>query len=225
MTRVRSSPMAGEPAAFSELLARARVGDRAAREAVATRMLEIAHAIASRRLGRRIRRREDSLDICQVAVTDAVEHLEAFTGRDEAALRRWLADKVEQKICDKVAHHDAAKRAIRREEPLPSRASLSPRAREESPSMAAVRSERKGAVRAAIRKLEAPDRLLVALVAQGKPWEEVATCTGAASPEAARKRYERLVKALARELAPRKGAGSALGRSGPRGSSSSPSRP
>jgi len=196
--------MAGGEATFSTLLARARAGDRAAGETVAKRMLEIAHGIASRRLGKQIRRRVDSLDICQVAVADAVVHLAEFTGDDEAALRRWLRGKVEQKICDQVDHHRAEMRALEREEPLPSRASAMPdapqAARQDTPSMAAVRGETAEALRAALERLPASDRLLIDLHEQGKSWEEIAALTGAASAEAARKQRARAVRQLERML-------------------------
>ncbi|NUP96825.1 MAG: sigma-70 family RNA polymerase sigma factor [Planctomycetaceae bacterium] len=104
----------GEPQdteSLEALLARARGGDREARERLFERIQERVRAMAHRKLGERLSRELDSVDVQQSALREAHRDLERLTGTSDAELFAWI-----ERIADhKLANKDRDARRLKRD--------------------------------------------------------------------------------------------------------------
>lgn len=98
-----------------DLVARAADGDVAARDALFASHQDALRAFVRLRLGRRLRSREESLDLAQSVVREALEDLPRFEARSEGGFRRWLLVRAENKIKDRGRFWNRARRDPRQE--------------------------------------------------------------------------------------------------------------
>lgn len=102
---------------FTERLAAARGGDRAALGELLTPHLPGLHAFVRARLGGALARRESATDVVQSMCGDVLRDLHAFRAQDETSFRAWLFRAVAHKLSHKREYHRAGKRDVGREEP------------------------------------------------------------------------------------------------------------
>jgi len=192
-----------------ELLRRWHEGDREALAAIVERELPWLRAHVHRRLGPQLRRRGETEDYVQEALIDALRYGPRFVVADEARLRALLGRIVENTLRDQVERHEAQKRDVGREEPLPSGSVLDlDTGRVTRPSEAAAAREAEAWVRLALELLDPEDRRAILMREwEGRSFPEIGAALGVGE-NAARMRFQRALPRLAgkvREL--RKGAG------------------
>ena len=146
-----------------------------------------------RRLPARARRRMDSGDLIQEALIGALQHLPELEGHGPDALRAYVQQSIRNRIrdeirrCDKVevAGGDAAEAADETSSPLDR----------------AISNQDQERYRAALARLSAGDReLVVGRLERGLTYDQLATASGKASPDAARVATRRAVDKLAKLL-------------------------
>ena len=91
-------PMDHERRTSVFLLREARAGDSGAREELFGRLYPQLHEMVRRRMGQRLRRADESVDVVQSVITDALGELERFEPRGDGALLRWLTRIAENKL-------------------------------------------------------------------------------------------------------------------------------
>ena len=100
--RDRSSPPRTDLESTAALLDLVRKGDRAARERLASRYVQVLKRLAHGRLPGRARDLLDTDDLVQVTVIRALDHVEAFEPRHEGAflayMRRILLNQIRDEI-------------------------------------------------------------------------------------------------------------------------------
>jgi RNA polymerase sigma-70 factor (ECF subfamily) len=181
---------------FGELIRRVRAGDdRAAAELVREYEPAIRRAVRLRLRDPRLRRRLDTLDVCQSVLGSFFCHaaLGEFELNSPAALLKLLTTLVRHKLADHAHKQGAAKRDYRRvagglEQDV---AAPSP-----TPSRQLAARELLQEVR---NRLSEEERRLLDLRQQGREWTEVAAELGG-SPETLRKQFSRALDRVAREL-------------------------
>jgi RNA polymerase sigma-70 factor (ECF subfamily) len=185
------------------LLQRLRGGDRAALEALLERDLDWIRGYVRRRLGPALRSRLESGDVVQEAVVEFLRHGPPFLVSDEQQFRRLAARVVENVIGHQYDWFTAQRRELQRERPLPSEDVLdldARRAMDGTPSKEAQRHEREACVRLGLELLAAQDREAILLREwEGRSLAEMGTHLGI-SEDAARMRYKRAVRRLARKV-------------------------
>ena len=185
------------------LLERLRAGDRSALEALLERDLDWIRGQVRRRLGRALRQKLDSGDVVQEAMVEFLRHGPPFLLSDQEQFRRLAARVVENVIGHQYEWFTAQRREARREGPLPAEDVLDLDARRRAdarPSVAAARRERETCVRLALELLEAQDREAILL----REWEGCSLARMGErlgiTEDAARMRYNRAVRRLARKV-------------------------
>ena len=176
------------------LVKRAAAGDRQATDELVRTYMERVRDHVSRRVGQRLRRRIETEDILQSSLALAVRDLE---GRDlefegERPFVAWLLKITERKIQMAARHHGAGKRAVDRQVPLEEPGGHFAGAT--SPSQVAAPNERAERIQSALADLDPSDRLLIEMrVVDGITFREIADRLGAATEDAVRQRYVRLL--------------------------------
>jgi RNA polymerase sigma-70 factor (ECF subfamily) len=185
------------------LLQRLRVGDRAALDALLERDLDWIRGYVRRRLGPALRARLESADVVQEAVVEFLRHGPPFVVSDQQQFRRLTARVVENVIGHQYDWFTAQRREMQRDRPLPSDDVIDLDARRTaggSPSQEVQRREREACVRLGLELLEAPDREAILLREWGgRSLAEMGTELGI-TEDAARMRYNRAVRRLARKV-------------------------
>lgn len=200
---------AAGPTPVEELLRRARGGDAAALDELASRYRQFVHLLVRSRCGAQLRARVDSSDLVQETLLRVAQHIAQFEGTCEEEWRAWLARVAENEVVHQLRHHlGAEKRDARRECRLaaPESSAGGPRLEQwwaksqTSPSQAVVRKERVLALADALGRLP-PDyrEVLVLRHLEGLPFEAVAERLGRTSG-AARVLWTRALKKLREEL-------------------------
>jgi len=98
-----------------EVIARAARGDASARDQLFAAHLDALRAYVRLRLGRHLRTHEESVDLAQSVVREALEDLPRFEARGEGGFRRWLLARAENKIRDRGRFWKRERRDPRRE--------------------------------------------------------------------------------------------------------------
>jgi RNA polymerase sigma-70 factor, ECF subfamily len=122
------------------------------------------HARVRRRLGPRLRRKEETFDIVQDAVLQFLEYGPQVVISNENQFRALMARIAENVLRDRNDWFSAQRRALSRERPLPSDTFLvidPPRKEQTTPSRFADRHEREGWIRLGIELLDDEDRQLI----------------------------------------------------------------
>lgn len=181
---------------FSELLRRARSGDRAAASALLEAYRDHVERIARRGLGTRLHARFDTDDIAQSVFTDALRELPGFEDRGEPAFQAWLATKVRHKIVSKARRQTLAD-GRPREERLATEDGLGRRDPGDEPSATAALRDDSARVTSLLGTLDPTQAAVIGLfLDEGLSWEEIAARIGVTSAAAARMRYVRAIAAL-----------------------------
>ena len=186
-------PPARPPDTTATLLERARVGDRAAADALFARCWPPLLRWARRRLPTWARDLADTQDVVQEAVVQTFKHLDRIDARGEGALQAYLR----QAVLNRIRDH------IRRVGRRPPSTFLDSHHEDVAPSPLerAVGREAVERYEAALTRLSDADReLIIASVELGYSSEQLAEATGRASPDAARKAAKRALVKLAEEM-------------------------
>jgi RNA polymerase sigma-70 factor (ECF subfamily) len=177
-----------------ELVRRAQAGDRAAFDALLSRNEARLARLVKKRMGSELRATEDSQDVIQSALAEAVRALPSFEYRGEGSFLRWLGTIVEHRVRNHV-------RALRREKRTREAEARGVRpgelaAPDPSPSQNAIGLEFEARYAEALERAAPEDKELLLLHLElGASHGEIAAALGLASPDAARMR---LGRALAR---------------------------
>jgi RNA polymerase sigma factor (sigma-70 family) len=178
--------LARAAAGDAEVMARAVAGDGPARDALFAAHQDDLRAFVRLRLGRHLRSREESLDLAQSVVREALEALPRFEVRESGGFRRWLLLRAENKIKDRGRFWNRARRDTRLEVPLATvtdasedRAVAAALQHLATPSQEAAAREDLARLESAFAKLSDPERrvILLARIA-GMSHEEVARTMG-----------------------------------------------
>ena len=97
------------------LFAAAREGDSSARADLLAAFVPQIHAFVRLRMGRDLRRREESMDLVQTVCADFVKRAEGFELRTEPAFRAWLFQSALNKIREHGRFHGRERRDPGRE--------------------------------------------------------------------------------------------------------------
>jgi RNA polymerase sigma-70 factor (ECF subfamily) len=181
------------------LVARAQGGDRLALDTLLgkaqARLQQALHA----KMGARLRAFEDSTDVMQSVLREAVRDFGQFQYVGRGSFQRWLLAIAEHKLRHRARDHGRARRNVEREVALSDDASVA--ANERDPAAAAVTAEVEAGVRAALESLDDDERdLIVWRQFQGLSTADVADVL-AISVAAASKRYLRALQRLEGALA------------------------
>lgn len=125
----KNAPEAGQPEAFSLpegfkddatalLVARAKSGDAVALNELFARYHVMVLEMARRRIGPKLRMKEDPDDLAQTTFREATRDLANYEYRGEGSLVRWLIQILQNKIRDKAEFYGAHKRDSGRERHL-----------------------------------------------------------------------------------------------------------
>jgi RNA polymerase sigma-70 factor (ECF subfamily) len=181
---------------FSELLRRAREGDRGAWAALFEASRGRLERSARRELGPHLRSRYDTEDIAQSVFGDFLRGLPRFEDRGEAAFLAWLDGAVRHKVVDKARRHaDAGGRA--REERLDTVQALGAPAATPEPDALPSQAEEDARMTRLLGTMDPTQRAVICLfLDEGLAWEEIANRLGLPSAGAARLRYVRALAVL-----------------------------
>ncbi len=97
------------------LVARAQAGDPAALDGLFRRYYGLLVDVARRRLGARLRQKEDADDLAQTTFREATRDFSRYRYQGDGSLLRWLIQILNNKIRDRAEFYTAGKRDIRRE--------------------------------------------------------------------------------------------------------------
>ncbi|QDV04941.1 RNA polymerase sigma factor CnrH [Planctomycetes bacterium Poly30] len=111
----RPSKETAGPEPSADLVARARTGDAEALEELMREHMPALRGFVRLRLGRALRSREESVDLVQSIVGDALADMKRFEYRGPESFRHWLMQRAENKIRTRGRFWGRAKRAAGRE--------------------------------------------------------------------------------------------------------------
>jgi DNA-directed RNA polymerase specialized sigma24 family protein len=147
-----------------ELLQRWHGGDREALDELIERDLPWIQQHVRRRLGPMLRARGETVDYVQDAMIEVLEYGPKFVSASQSRFRAMIARIVENTLRDQHDWFKAKRRAMSREQPLPSDSVLHIDGRHGEitrPSQNAVKAERESYVRLALELLEPDDRKVI----------------------------------------------------------------
>jgi RNA polymerase sigma-70 factor (ECF subfamily) len=186
-----------------QLLQRWHHGDESALNAILARDLDWIRARVAERCGEALKGRLETEDLVQEAMVEVLRYGPRFlmAGRDD--FRGLMVRIIENVIRGQADHHNALRRQMARERPLPegSVIALDGAARSVTrPSEAAQRSEREAMVRLALELLDREDREVLLL----RQWKELSFAEIGAElgigENGARMRFNRALPKLARKV-------------------------
>lgn len=155
-----------------ELVVRAKAGDADALNDLFARHNSLLLDVARRRIGARLRLKEDPDDLAQTTFREATRDFANYEYRGPDSLVRWLMQILQNKIRDKAEFYSANKRDQTREralsgpatsgaEPAPA---MDPQSPDLSVTMQVQREEAFGHLRNALRELSQEHREAITLV-------------------------------------------------------------
>lgn len=212
MARSPPGPSSGEEwrAPTMDLVRLAQEENTVARDALFARYSDRVLDIVRIRLraGNKLRRKEDSQDLMQQALMQALAGLGSFEMHDESSLIRWLSRVVENVILDRLQYYDAQKRDMEREVspqatgPSDGRTrTFDPRAGERGPATELRHEEQHSIVRECLASL--PERYREVILMrdyENAPWPEIVERLGPPNEQAARMLHVRAVAKLGEAL-------------------------
>jgi RNA polymerase sigma-70 factor (ECF subfamily) len=185
----------GDLEGSAELVRKAQSGDRDAFDALIRKYEHRLNRLVAARMGKELRSVEESGDMIQTALTEAVRALPSFEYRGEGSFLRWLGAIVE----NRVRHHV---RALHRERRSPAVETdlgpgKDPGARDPSPSEHAIGLEFEDRYATALELLPPGDKEILLLHLEiGASHAEIGAALGLASADAARMRVARALARL-----------------------------
>ena len=177
------------------LVARAKGGDAEALNELFARYHRLMVEIARRKLGTRLRLKEEPDDLAQTTFREATRDFGNYQYRGEGSLVRWLVQILQNKIRDRAEFYGATKRDLSRERAMetpPSKdfealPTLEPESRDLSVTMQVQRDENYEHLRRALDALSPEHRQAIALVFfQGLQLREAGEAMGGRSEDAVR---------------------------------------
>jgi RNA polymerase sigma-70 factor (ECF subfamily) len=99
----------------AKLVARAKAGDADALNDLFARYHHLMVEVARRRIGPRLRMKEEPDDLAQTTFREATRDFANYEYRGESSLVRWLIQILQNKIRDKAEFYSATKRDLSRE--------------------------------------------------------------------------------------------------------------
>jgi RNA polymerase sigma-70 factor, ECF subfamily len=184
-----------------ELVHLAQQGGRAAFDSLIRRSQPELVRLVRARLGARLRQMEDTADLVQSALTEAVRDLPQFEYRGKGSFLRWLSTIVEHKLRHHARDLMRARRDPDRVEPLSDVMSATGarpvRAGEPSPSDVAAGHELEARYLAALAQLPELERELVMMRLELHcEYSAIAAALSLGSADAVRKRLARVLARL-----------------------------
>ena len=178
----------------SDLIHRAKRGDRSALSALFGRHLPILRRWAHGRLPSWARVFGDTADLVQEAVLNTIRRLDQFEARGERALQGYLRLAVQNKILDLARRSEGRTRGSELSDEEPDRSQPSPLA-------LAITAQEQERYRAALARLKPDDQtLIVARLELGYSYDQLALITGKSSSDAARVALRRALARLVEEM-------------------------
>lgn len=179
----------------AKLVARAKNGDAAALNDLFTRYHHLLLEVARRRIGPRLRLKEDPDDLAQTTFREATRDFANYEYRGRDSLVRWLMQILQNKIRDKAEFYSANKRDLGRERALEapvgsegdSAPGLDPPSLDLSVTMQVQRGENLVHLKRALEELSPEHRQAITLVFfQGLQLREAGEKMGGKSEDAVR---------------------------------------
>jgi RNA polymerase sigma-70 factor (ECF subfamily) len=190
-------PTANPSDRSESLVRRAQQGDRGAFDALIRRSEDRLIALVRARMGTALRRHEESRDIVQSVLREAVADLPDFEYRGEGSFLAWLSTVVRHKVAHRARDLGRDKRDAARERPVESSDRAEVAARADGPLEVAIGHEAEQRYHAALASLPDPERELLLLYLElGCAYEEIAGALAIPSPDAVRKRIARALAKL-----------------------------
>jgi RNA polymerase sigma-70 factor (ECF subfamily) len=178
-------------------------GDQQALDALLERHLSWIRAHVRHRIGPFLRKKAETLDYVQDAMVQFLKYGPRIVVSDDRHFRALLVRIIENSLRNNYDWYSAKRRAITRENPLPSDTVLNldpPRNKVTRPSQAVQRKERDAWIRLGMEFLDAGEReVLVLRQWEKRSFQELGEHLGI-SDEAARKRYTRAVDRLSEKI-------------------------
>src|SRR5262245_28133583 len=100
---------------LTELIRRARGGDRDALNQLCAKYRPFLRLIAKSGVGAEVNRRAETSDVVQLTELDVAQSIQDFRGSTEPEFSAWLKRILHRNIADAVRNNRAAKRDLRRE--------------------------------------------------------------------------------------------------------------
>ncbi|MBL8858852.1 MAG: sigma-70 family RNA polymerase sigma factor [Planctomycetes bacterium] len=215
--KAAKAPVAGEfqlPEGFENdqtaiLVTRAKNGDAGALNDLFTRYNQLMVEVARRRIGPRLRLKEDPDDLAQTTFREATRDFHNYEYRGEGSLVRWLMQILQNKIRDKAEFYSASKRDLSRERTIEAphdpgadaMPTVEPPSQDLSVTMQVSRGESYTHLRAALEELSPEHRQAITLVFfEGRQLREAGEMMGGRSEDAVRMMLRRAESRLAEIL-------------------------
>jgi len=153
------------------LIERAQAGDATALNELFARHHRLMVDLAKRKIGPRLRRKEDAVDLAQTAFREATRDFGRYQYQGEGSFLRWLVRILQNKIRDKAEYYGATKRDLGRERsgdaPIGDSEDLKrhdPPSRDLSVTQTLARAEEFAILRDALAELSPDHRTAITLV-------------------------------------------------------------
>jgi RNA polymerase sigma-70 factor, ECF subfamily len=177
-----------------DLIERAKVGDCEALNELFSRHHGLMVELARRKIGPRLRQKEDADDLAQTTFREATRDFSQYQYRGEGSFLRWLVQILQNKIRDKAEYYGASKRDVTRERPGEERIGDSedlqrfdPPSPDLSVTQALAREEEFKILRSALDELSPDHRAAITLVFfEGRSLREAGEQMGGRSEDAVR---------------------------------------
>jgi RNA polymerase sigma-70 factor (ECF subfamily) len=180
----------------AKLVARAKSGDAGALNDLFQRYHHMMVEVARRKIGPKLRLKEDPDDLAQTTFREAARDFPNYTYRGEASLVRWFQQILQNKIRDKAEFYSAGKRDLGRERSMDAPIGTSdeeggrasePESTDLSVTMQVTRKESLGVLRDALEELSPEHRQAITLVFfEGKQLREAGQIMGGRTEDAVR---------------------------------------
>lgn len=193
----------------AKLVARAKAGDANALNDLFARYNQLMVEVARRRIGPRLRLKEEPDDLAQTTFREATRDFANYEYRGEGSLVRWLIQILQNKIRDKAEFYAAGKRDQSRERAMDapvgldadSTSTIEPPSQDLSVTMQVSRGESYQHLRTALAELSPEHRQAITLVFfEGKQLREAGEIMGGRSEDAVRMMLRRAESRLAEIL-------------------------
>jgi RNA polymerase sigma-70 factor (ECF subfamily) len=195
---------AGNSAQTNQLLDQLRAGDQEA----ADRLFALYHpellAFIGKRMNPKLRRRLGASDVVQETLVEASRRLENYLAEPAMPFHLWLQQIARDRLIMERRRHQAGRRNVDREVPLPDSCGPTPANRlvdpASTPGQHVARQEIENQVRQAIEQMPENDRTILQMrYLQELPNQEAAAALGI-DPVAASQRYGRALRKLQKLL-------------------------
>ncbi|MFN0250527.1 MAG: RNA polymerase sigma factor [Kofleriaceae bacterium] len=178
-----------------QLVTRAKSGDAQALNDLFLRYHSVMVELARRKIGARLRLKEEPDDLAQTTFREATRDLKNYEYRGEHSLVRWLAQILQNKIRDKAEYYAAGKRDVGRERGMEiategdsdSTQTMEPPSHDLSVTMQVSRQENLQHLKVALDELSPEHREAITLVFfEGRQLREAGEIMGGKTEDAVR---------------------------------------